>query len=93
MSAPTGELEAVQFPLESTLELGELTVASFAVDHSPTHPAVGYRFDYKGRSVVITGDTIITDRLRELVDDADLLFSDALSTPIVETLREASTGS
>ena len=84
-----GELEAVHFPVESALEFGELTVMSFVVDHSPVHPAVGYRFDYKGRSVVISGDTIITDRLHEVVDDADLLFNDALSLPIVRTLQEA----
>ena len=84
-----GLLEAVAHPVESTLEFGDLTITSFAVDHSPIKPAVGYRFDYKGRSVVITGDTIVTDRLREVIDDADLLFSDALSLPIVQTLQAA----
>jgi ribonuclease Z len=39
--------------------------------------------------VVITGDTIVTDRLREMVKDVDLLFSDALSLPIVETMQDA----
>lgn len=89
MPMSSGELEAVRFPAESTLEFGELTVASFVVDHSPIHPAVGYRFDYKGRSVVISGDTIVTERLHEVVDDADLLFNDALSLPIVQTMQTA----
>jgi len=84
-----GVLEAVEQPIESVQQLGELTITSFKVDHSPVHPAVGYRFDYKGRSVVITGDTIVTDRLREMVAGADLLFSDALSLPIVKTLEKA----
>jgi len=84
-----GALEAVVQPVESVRQLGELTITSFAVDHSPIDPAVGYRFDYQGRSVVITGDTVVTDRLREMVDDADLLFSDALSLPIVRTMQEA----
>lgn len=82
-----GELEAGQFPVDSTLEFEDLTITSFVVDHSPIDPAVGYRFDYKGRSVVISGDTIITDRLYEVVDDADLLFNDALSLPIVRTMQ------
>src|SRR3546814_7194435 len=34
-----------------------LTVTAFPVDHRPVTPAVGYRFDYKGRSVVLSGDT------------------------------------
>jgi ribonuclease Z len=84
-----GMLKAAEQPAESMRQLGELTVTSFAVDHSPIDPAVGYRFDYKGRSVVITGDTVVTDRLREVVDGVDLLFSDALSLPIVQTMQDA----
>ncbi len=84
-----GVLEAAEQPVESVQNLGELTITSFEVNHSPIDPAVGYRFDYKGRSLVITGDTIVTDRLREMVDGADLLISDALSLPIVQTLQNA----
>jgi ribonuclease Z len=84
-----GVLEAVEQPVESVTRLGELIITSFAVDHSPIDPAVGDRLDYKGRSVVITGDTVVTDRLREMVDDADLLFSDALSLPFVQTMQDA----
>lgn len=89
MPIEDGQLEAVLFPPESVQEFGELTITSFVVDHSPIHPAVGYRFDYKGRSVVISGDTIVTERLHEMVDDADLLLSDALSVPIVNALQKA----
>lgn len=88
-----GRMEAIERPVESRLEFGDLTVTSFKVDHAPIEPAVGYRFDYKGRSVVITGDTVVTDRLRTVVDSADLLFSDALSLPIVKTLEGAATAS
>ena len=88
-----GRLEAIESPVESTLEFGDLTVTSFKVNHAPIEPAVGYRFDYKGRSVVITGDTVVTDRLRAVVDDADLLFSDAMSLPIVKTLEGAAEAS
>jgi len=88
-----GKLEAIERPVESRLEFGDLTITSFKVDHAPIEPAVGYRFDYKGRSVVITGDTIVTDRLRAVVDDADLLFSDALSLPIVKTVEGAAAAS
>ena len=40
-----------------------LTVTSFAVEHPPIEPAVGYRVDYRGRSVVISGDTNAADGL------------------------------
>ena len=36
---------------------GDLKVTAFEVSHEPVEPALGYRFDYKGRSIVISGDT------------------------------------
>lgn len=89
MPPELGVIEAVERPLESQLSLGALTITSFAVDHSPVAPAVGYRFDYKGRSVVITGDTIVTERLRAVAENADLLLSDGMSLPIVRALNKA----
>ena len=35
----------------------DLKVIAFPVDHEPVEPAVGYLFIYKGRRVVISGDT------------------------------------
>jgi len=34
------------------LDDGGLKITAFQVNHEPVYPAVGYRFDYKGRSVV-----------------------------------------
>src|SRR3989475_6797197 len=34
-----------------------VVVTAFAVAHDPVKPAFGYRFDYGGRSVVVSGDT------------------------------------
>ena len=39
------------------LKDGDLTVTAIKVAHEPVEPAFGYRFDYKGRTVVISGDT------------------------------------
>jgi ribonuclease Z len=40
------------------LEEEGLEITSFEVDHRPATPAFGYRFDYAGRSVVVSGDTV-----------------------------------
>jgi len=37
----------------TVLEENGLKVTAFTVDHAPVAPAYGYRFDYKGRSVVV----------------------------------------
>ena len=71
------------------LAQGELTIRAFAVDHSPVQPAFGYRFDYGGRSVVVSGDTVVTEGLREAAMNADLLMQDALSLPMVQALETA----
>ena len=74
------------------LSLGDLTVTSFAVNHDPVRPAVAYRFDYRGRSVVISGDAIVEPGLIEAATGADLLLQDTLSLPIIKILEQASAG-
>jgi len=63
-----------------------LTVSSFVAKHPPIEPAVGYRIDYRGRSVVISGDTNATDSLFAAAKDADLLLHDALSRTLLDPM-------
>ena len=88
-----GVMEAKLMEPGSVLKLGNLTITSFLVNHDPVRPAVGYRFDYRGRSVVISGDTTITPGLIEAANGADLLLQDSLSLPIIKSLEKASAGS
>lgn len=71
---------------------GELTVTSFEVNHDPIRPAVAYRFDYRGRSVVISGDAVVSAGLVDAATDADLLLQDTLSLSIIKALEEISAG-
>jgi len=68
-----------------------MKITAFTVDHPPIEPAVGYRVDYRGRSVVISGDTNATARLFAAAKDADLLFHDALSRTLIDPMIEAAT--
>jgi len=56
-----------------------LTVTMFRVQHDPVTPAVGYRFDYKGRRVVVSGDTAKSAGVAAHAVDADLLIHEALN--------------
>ena len=38
-------------------EQGGVTIRTIAVDHAPVDPALAFRIDYRGRSIVISGDT------------------------------------
>lgn len=65
-------------------------VTAFRVNHGPVGPAVGYRFDYKGRSVVISGDTAPSPVVAKYAKGVDLLVHEALSPTLVNLIREAS---
>lgn len=65
-----------------------MTIRSFPVVHDPVHPAVGYRVDYRGRSVVISGDTVAVEALFEAAAGADLVLHDALSRAMLDPMIE-----
>lgn len=66
-----------------------LTVTAFSVDHDPVVPAVGYRFDYKGRSACISGDTAKSANLERACKGVDLLVHEALQPALVGEMEEA----
>lgn len=68
---------------------GEVRITAFAVDHDPVKPAFGYRIDWKGRSVTITGDTAYTPALAAAAKGSDLLVSELLSPRIVKMLENS----
>lgn len=71
-------------------ETADLKVTAFLVDHRPVEPALGYRFDYKGRSVVISGDCLPDETLRRQSRGVDLLLHEALDPEMVLAMNRAS---
>ncbi|MDB5704526.1 MAG: fold metallo-hydrolase [Sphingomonas bacterium] len=65
---------------------GGVKITAFRVNHKPVEPAVGYRFDYKGRSVVLSGDTVPTPSLIAAAKGADVLVHEALQPNLVALL-------
>jgi ribonuclease Z len=71
---------------EVLIDDGGLVVTAFRVEHLPVDPAVGYRFDYKGRSVLLSGDTVQSANLQKFAEGVDLLVHEALSADLVAIL-------
>lgn len=49
------------------------------VDHTPVKPAFGFRIDYSGRSVVLSGDTRVSENLIRHAQNVDLLIHNVVS--------------
>jgi ribonuclease Z len=57
---------------------GGVTVTAFLVDHGPVKPAFGYRVDYAGRSVVLSGDTRVSENLVRHAQGTDVLVHEVI---------------
>ncbi len=59
-------------------------VSATIVNHPPVKPALGYRFDFKDRSIAFSGDTTPLEAVAKLAEGADLLVHEVMYVPAVE---------
>jgi ribonuclease Z len=67
-------------------EKNGVKITAFEVDHTPVKPAFGYRIDYAGRSVVLSGDTRVSENLIRHAQGVDLLVHEVAAP---ETFQRA----
>lgn len=74
---PTAGLQviAAEFQSENQIiyEHAGVRISAFAVDHGPIKPSFGYKIEYAGRKVIISGDTTYSDVLAKEAVHADLI--------------------
>jgi ribonuclease Z len=68
-----------------------LVVTAYEVNHEPVRPAVGYRFDYKGRSIFVSGDTKKWANVTAGARNADVLVHEAQSQRMRQIYVDAAT--
>jgi ribonuclease Z len=84
ISAPPGT------PQRATVWDGDgLRISVITVNHAPVAPAFGYRIDYRGRSVAISGDTIYSPNFVAASRGADVMFHEALNPQMVGEMSAA----
>jgi ribonuclease Z len=84
--APGDGIEVVSRDIKQGVVFDQhgVRVTAFLVDHSPVTPAFGYRIDYRGRSVVLSGDTRTSENLIRFAQGVDVLVHEVLDA---ETVR------
>jgi ribonuclease BN (tRNA processing enzyme) len=82
---PDGVPPRLEAPIQVWRD-GEVTVTATLVDHHPTAPAYGYRFDTPDGSVVVSGDTCVSQNLIDLARGADVLVHEVIDPEFVDRL-------
>jgi ribonuclease Z len=72
-------------------ESGGVKVTAFMVDHGLVKPALGYRVNYAGRSVVLSGDTRYSENLIKFAQGTDVLVHEVLAANAYRSLHTALT--
>lgn len=73
------QVEVAEFDEGVVFTDGAVTVTAFTVEHCDGNPAVGFRVDCEGSSVVISGDTIYTDSLVRHARGCDVLIHNVIA--------------
>lgn len=66
-------------PGSVVFERNGVRVRAFRVDHGHIKPAYGFRVEYRGRSVVFSGDTVASPLVAAAAKDCDLLIHEAVN--------------
>jgi ribonuclease Z len=69
-------------------DIGGLKVTAVRVKHEPANPAYGYRFDFDGRSVTVSGDTIYDEDLAHAASGSDVLVHEGLAPELVGIMHD-----
>ncbi|MBP1993642.1 MBL fold metallo-hydrolase [Paenibacillus eucommiae] len=63
-----------------------IRITAFEVDHRPVYPAIAYKFEYNGKSAIISGDTIPVDNMIKHAKGIDLLVHEAYNKEWLDAL-------
>lgn len=77
---PAAGIQVVSHDIKEGVVFDEqgVKVTAFLVDHGPVRPAFGYRIDYRGHSVALSGDTRVSENLIRFARGVDVLIHEVI---------------
>ncbi|HWK62401.1 MAG TPA: MBL fold metallo-hydrolase [Eoetvoesiella sp.] len=84
---PGSKVETTEFTAGVIYDHDGVKITAFPVDHGEAKPAFGFRIDYKGHRVVLSGDTRYSQEVIKQAKGADLLVHEvaAASDKLMKT--------
>ncbi|MCM3876665.1 MAG: MBL fold metallo-hydrolase [Thermoanaerobaculia bacterium] len=73
------EVDAREIPPETAVGISGVKISAFAVEHGPVKPAYGYRIEFAGKSVVLSGDTRYSENLVAHAKGCDVLVHEVVA--------------
>jgi ribonuclease Z len=70
-------------------ESNGIVITAFLVDHKPIDPSLAFKIEYKGRSIVLSGDTVYSEAILNNSKDVDVLFHEAFHKGTLDMMYNA----
>ncbi len=83
-------LEARDVLPDVPFDVSGVRVTPFLVDHGPVKPAYGFRIDYAGRCVVLSGDTRYSESVVSHAKGCDVLVHEVVAPDVERRLSQMS---
>ena len=86
---PAAGIQVVSHDVRQGVVFNErgVKITAFLVDHGPVQPALGYRIDYRGRSVALSGDTRVSENLIRFANGVDVLIHEGIDPDALRSVR------
>lgn len=89
--ASGGVLAATDVAEGPVFDSDGVVITAFVVDHGPVRPALGYRLDYRGHAVVLSGDTRASANLIAHAQGVDLLIHEVTAATAADIAASPAT--
>ena len=83
------EIDSLRQEAKLLYEEEGIKITAILVEHEPIDPSYAFKIEYKGKSVLISGDTEYNENLKKHAEGVDLLIHEVLHMELIQKLGVA----